>query len=382
MAKNLLKRLQAHPAEMVALLREFVELESPSFNKAPVDHCGQRIAQAFERIGGRVIVHRQAKFGDHLQIEFGGQTGQPVMLLGHFDTVWDVGTLAKMPWTISGGRAHGPGSFDMKGGIVLMVHALAALKEESGGVLPRPVRVWLVTDEEIGSESSRATTEKFAKECAAVLVCEPAHHPGAALKTARKGVGDYTIKVSGVSAHAGLAPEKGHSAILELARQIQVISKFNDQKRGFTVNPGVVRGGTRTNVIAADAEVEVDVRIARLKDAGLADQRFHGLRPFDKKCKLTVTGGVNRPPMERSAAVAALFALAQKEAKAIGFKLRETSTGGGSDGNFTAALGVPTLDGMGAVGDGAHAVHEHVRVAELPRRAALLAAMIQRAGRG
>ena len=361
---------------MVALLREFVELESPSFNKGPVDTCGQRIAREFARIGGAVTVHHQDVFGDHLQVDFPGRSGKPAMLLGHFDTVWDVGTLAKMPWRIEKGRAHGPGTFDMKGGIVQMIFAITALKEANGGDLPRPVRVWLVTDEEVGSESSRPSTERFARQSAAVFVCEPAQSQNGALKTARKGVGDYTVKVTGVSAHAGVAPEKGHSAIIELARLIQVISGFNDRKRGFTVNPGVIRGGTRTNVVAAEAEVEVDVRIVKLKDAKLADKRFHGLKPFDQKCKIAVTGGVNRPPMERGPAVAALYAQAEKVAKQLGFKITEQGTGGGSDGNFTAAIGVPTLDGMGAVGDGAHAVHEHVIMAEMPKRAALLAGMI------
>jgi glutamate carboxypeptidase len=219
-------------------------------------------------------------------------------------------------------------------------------------------------------------TEKLATESAAVFVCEPSQGPSGALKTARKGVGDYTLKVSGVASHAGVDFTKGQSAIVELAKQITKISNFTDLKRGLTVNPGVVHGGTRTNVIAAEAAVAVDVRIAKMKDAALIEKKFRALKPFNKKCKLELSGGINRPPMERTAGVAALYKQAQAVAKELGFKIEEKSTGGGSDGNFTAGLGIPTLDGMGAVGEGAHASHESIVISELPKRAALLAGMI------
>jgi len=243
--------------------------------------------------------------------------------------------------------------------------------------LPRPVTVFLVSDEEVGSDSSRKITEELARRSAAVLVLEPAAGLRGAVKTARKGVGDYTLTVHGVAAHAGLDPGKGHSAIVELARQITAVSKFNDLKQGVSVNPGVVRGGTRTNVIAAEATVEIDVRIKNAKQAAGLERKMRSLKPFDKRCKLTVSGGINRMPMERTAGVAALYEKAQEIAKHIDWRLEEAAVGGGSDGNFTAGIGIPTLDGLGAVGEGAHAVHEYILISELSRRALLLAGMIE-----
>jgi glutamate carboxypeptidase len=247
------------------------------------------------------------------------------------------------------------------------------------GSLPRPVTVFLVSDEEVGSESSRKITEELARKSGAVLVLEPAAGLRGAVKTARKGVGDYTLTVHGVAAHAGLDPGRGHSAIVELARQITAVSKFNNLKQGISVNPGVIRGGTRTNVIAAEATVEIDVRIKNAKQAAGLDRKMHALKPLDKHCKLTVSGGINRMPMERTAGVAALYEKAQQIAKHIDWKLEEAAVGGGSDGNFTAGIGIPTLDGLGAVGEGAHAVHEYILISELPRRALLLAGMIEAA---
>jgi glutamate carboxypeptidase len=376
-AAALLQHLEARSAEMVAALRQIVEMESPSHNKAAVDKLGEHLAAQFAARGGKVTRHKAAAFGDHVQADFSGGSAKPVLLLGHFDTVWEVGTLAKMPVEEKGGRLHGPGVFDMKAGIVQILFALDALRAVRGG-LPRPVSVLLVTDEEVGSESSRPVTEALAKKSAAVLIPEPSSGKDGALKTARKGVGDYQIKVTGVPSHAGLDFEKGQSAITELARQILAIGKFTDLKRGLTVNPGVIRGGTRTNVVAAEASVEVDVRIAKAKDAAYIEKKFRGLKPFNRKCKVEVIGGINRPPMERTTGVAALFGTAQEVGRELGIKLREIAVGGGSDGNFTAGLGIPTLDGLGGVGDGAHAAHEHVVVAELARRAALLARMIER----
>jgi glutamate carboxypeptidase len=265
----------------------------------------------------------------------------------------------------------------MKSGIALMLHAIEALKAWHGA-LPRPVTVFLVSDEEVGSYSSRAITEALARESAAVFVLEPAG-PRAAVKTARKGVGEYTLTVTGVASHAGLDPGKGHSAIVELARQIAVIAKLNNLKQGLSANPGVIRGGTRTNVVAAQAIVEIDVRIKKAKQAVGLDRKLRSLKPFDKHCRLTIEGGINRMPMERNAGVVALYKKAQAVASHIGWKLEEAAVGGGSDGNFTAGIGIPTLDGMGGVGDGAHAVHEHIVISELPRRALLLAGMIESA---
>jgi glutamate carboxypeptidase len=244
--------------------------------------------------------------------------------------------------------------------------------------LPRPVTVFLVSDEEVGSYSSRKITEALARESAAVLVLEPAG-PRGAVKTARKGVGEYMLKVKGVAAHAGLDPGKGHSAIVELARQITAVSKLNNLPQGISVNPGVIRGGTRTNVIAAEAAVEIDVRIVQAKQAAALDRKFRALKPFDKHCKLDIEGGINRMPMERTAGVAALYQKAQAIAKQVDWTLEEAAVGGGSDGNFTAGMGIPTLDGLGGSGLGAHAVHEHILISELPRRALLLAGMIESA---
>jgi glutamate carboxypeptidase len=371
---------QSRVSEMTALAEELVAMESPSFQKRLVDDLGGRLHHDWEKLGGTVRVHKSDVFGNHLQIDFSagadGANRKPVMLLGHFDTVYEAGTLAKMPCKLMGDKLHGPGVYDMKGGIVMMMHAIAALREANGGVLPRPVRVWIVTDEEVGSSSSRATTEKLAKECAAVLVLEPSLGLKGALKTARKGVGSFTIKVKGVAAHSGVDFEKGASAVLELARQIERVSGFTNVKKGITINVGIIRGGTRTNVVAEQAEAEVDARISKMADAAKVHKQFMSLKPFDKRCKITVTGGINRPPLERTEKVVGLYKLAQSISKELGFKLEEKATGGGSDGNFTSALGIPTLDGLGCVGDGAHAAHEHILVRELPKRAALVAGLI------
>lgn len=360
---------------MLSLLRTLVELESPSDNKEAVDRLGQHLAVEFEKLGGRIRFHQQKNAGNHLQIDFAGN-GKPILLLGHMDTVWDAGTLASMPFRVAKGRTYGPGTFDMKAGIVQAMYAIRALQERDGR-MPRALTVLLVTDEEIGSHSSRRITEALAKKSAAVLVLEPAQGPAGALKTARKGVGGYEVKVIGREAHSGLDFAKGASAVLELARQLTVIAKFTDLKRGITVNPGVIRGGTRTNVVAGEAVAEVDARVSRLKDIPYLGRKFRALRPFDRRCKLAISGGIGRPPMERSPQVVGLFTLAQRLARELGWELQEASVGGGSDGNFTAALGIPTLDGLGAVGEGAHARHESVVIAEMPRRAALLARLIE-----
>ena len=374
-----LHNLQARQEEIVETIREFVEIESPSDNKLAADRMGALLAARFQTIGGNARVHRATDFGDNIQINFSGREKiKPVLLLGHFDTVYPMGTLANMPCHVSDGRLYGPGVLDMKSGIALMLYAIEALRAWHGG-LPRPVTVFLVSDEEVGSYSSRKITEALARESAAVLVLEPSAGPHGAVKTARKGVGDYTLSVKGVAAHAGLDPGKGHSAIVELARQIAVVAKLNDLQRGLTANPGVIRGGTRTNVIAAEATVEIDVRIKKAKQAAALDRKLRSLRPFDKHCKISVEGGINRLPMERTAGVAALYKKARGIAEQIDWTLEEAAVGGGSDGNFTAGIGIPTLDGLGGVGDGAHAVHEHVVISELPRRTLLLAGMIESA---
>ncbi|MGH9581045.1 MAG: M20/M25/M40 family metallo-hydrolase, partial [Terriglobales bacterium] len=290
--------------------------------------------------------------------------------------VWEVGTLVSMPFQVHHGRVWGPGTFDMKSGITLMLHSLEGLKELRGR-LQRTVRVLLVSDEEIGSPSSRRITEGLARKSAAVLVLEPATGPDGAAKTWRKGVGEYRVRITGKAAHAGIEPQKGASAIRELARQIARIEKLTDHKRGITVNVGVIRGGTRTNVVAAEASADVDVRIQKLSDAKIIHGKLRSLRSIDRRCKLQVSGGINRPPMERTRGVVELYQAARQMALSLGLNLKEAGTGGGSDGNFTAALGIPTLDGLGGVGEGAHARNESIVLAELPRRAALIAGLIE-----
>jgi glutamate carboxypeptidase len=372
-----LRYFSEHQDRIVNTIRELVEIESPSDNKPAVDGIAAFLVPKFEALGGRIQLHRSNDFGDSLQIKFAGKSDrQPVLLLGHYDTVYPMGTLASMPCRIENGHLRGPGVLDMKSGIALMLHAVEALQawhEE----LPRPVTVFLVSDEEVGSYSSRKVTEALARESAGVLVLEPAAGLRGAVKTARKGVGEYMLRVKGVAAHAGLDPGKGHSAILELARQIAVVSKLNNLRQGLSVNPGVIQGGTRTNVVAAEASAGIDVRIKSAKQASGIDRKLRSLKPFDKHCKLEMTGGINRFPMERTAGVAALYKKAQEIARHVAWKLEEAAVGGGSDGNFTAGMGIPTLDGMGGVGEGAHALHEYIVISELPRRALLLAGMIE-----
>lgn len=388
-AKRRLAYFSERREAIVSTIRDLVEIESPSDNKAAVDRLSEAIADKFAQLGGEIRFHRAKDFGDHLQVNFAGSASKPVLLLGHYDTVYPLGTLAKMPCRAENNKLTGPGVLDMKAGIALILHALAALQDwnkEAGHKdgqhkavdLLRPVTVLLVSDEEVGSNSSRLITEALAKRSAAVLVFEPSYGREGAVKTARKGVGEYQVKVTGKASHAGLDFEKGVNAIRELARQIDKISSFTELKKGLTVNVGIVSGGSRTNVVPAEAEAHVDVRITRLKDAAGIDKKIRSLRPFNRKCKLEVTGGINRPPMERTAGVAALYAQAAAIAHDLGWKLGEAAVGGGSDGNFTAGLGIPTLDGLGGVGDGAHAQHEHILISELPRRAALVAGLIER----
>jgi glutamate carboxypeptidase len=354
-------------------LRELVQQESPSEDRQSVNAAADLVEFWSRSMGGRAKRHRQRQFGDVLELRFGlaRSPQKPVLLLGHLDTVWPLGTLKTMPWRKADGRLWGPGVLDMKAGVVMALTAIQTLQELK---LACPVTLLLNSDEEVGSTISRPITEKLAQESSAVLVLEPAQ--GLAYKTARKGVGQYNVQVTGVGAHSGVDFERGHSAILELAKLIQTISGFTNLDRKLTVNCGVIAGGTRSNVVPSQASAEVDVRIAKASDAAYVDKLFHSLKVSDPHCKLTITGGINRPPMERKPGTIALFKKARSLAAELGFALEEASTGGGSDGNFTAALGVPTLDGMGAVGDGAHAAHESVVIEHLVPRTALLAAMI------
>ncbi len=367
---------QQHEGEMLSLLRHMVEIESPSDDKTAVDRMGSFLAEAFETLGGQVTFYPQEVAGNHLKAEFAGGTGKPVLLLGHFDTVWPLGTLAKMPFHTQDGRAFGPGVYDMKAGIAMMVFAMRAIKA-AGHIGHRPVTILLDTDEEVGSTTGRPVVEATAKDCEAVLVLEPSQGPQGHLKTSRKGVGDITIRVRGRASHSGVDFEKGQSAIVELARQLLEIVKFTDSNRGITVNPGVIQGGTRSNVVAAEAWAEVDLRVVHAADATLLEQKFAALKPFNPECSIEISGGMNRPPMERTEGTVRLFGIAREIAGSIGLEIAESYTGGGSDGNFTSAMGIPTLDGLGALGEGAHATNESVVIQQLPQRTALLAGLIR-----
>ena len=372
----LLLEARQRESRLVERLRALVEIESPSGDKEAVDRAQTVFAAWAMEAGGTIRRHKHRDFGDSLEVPFGGGSSRikPILLLGHLDTVWDQGTLACMPWKATRDTIAGPGVLDMKAGVMMALTAVEILKDLH--LLQRPVTLLLHGEEEIGSPASRKVTEAVAKECSAVYVLEPAQGDAGAYKTARKAVGMYRLTVRGTAAHSGVDFERGHSAILELARQIETLSGFTDLTRGITVNPGLIGGGTRSNVVAAEAWAEVDVRLARSRDIAALDRKFQKLKPRDKGCVLELTGGINRPPMERTAGTIALFRRAQRLAAQIGLELEEAATGGGSDGNFTAALGVSTLDGMGAVGSGAHALHEHLERRHLAPRTALLAAML------
>jgi len=367
---------------MLSLAQQLVLAESPSGSKSAVDACIALAAVRARNLGARVKLHRQRQFGDFLEARFSLRSTwsrdharpltKPILVLGHLDTVWSLGTLKSMPCRVRDGRLWGPGALDMKAGVAMAFTAIELLLE--AGLLRREIVLLLTSDEEIGSPASRPITEAIAKTCSAVYVVEPAQ--GLAYKTARKGVGNWRIGVTGVAAHAGVDFEKGANAIRELARAIETASGWTDLKRGLTVSVGVIAGGGASNVVPAKAWAEVDVRFPRAADGPRIARQFAALQSTDPRCALTVSGGINRPPMERSRATVLLYHKARALAAELGFALEEASTGGASDGNFTAALGLPTLDGMGAVGEGAHARHESVFVDHLAPRTALLAGML------
>ena len=352
-----------------------VGLESPTTDKAAVDRCGAALAARLQAIGGRVTRLPRPNRGDHLLAEFGCGTSQ-ILMLGHFDTVWPVGQLDRMPLTRDAGRLHGPGVFDMKAGIAIAMLATRALLETGTPLHHRIVMLW-TTDEETGSESSRAAIEDEARRSTAVLVLEPSL-PGGAVKTSRKGCGTYQLTVRGVAAHAGIEPQKGASAVQELAHQILRVNALQDLARGISVNVVQASGGLRSNVIPDQARATVDVRVPTAAAAAEIESAFRALRPVDARTSVEVSGSIDRPPLERTDLVLRLYKQAQGVARELGQALAEGGTGGGSDGNFTAALGVPTLDGLGAIGDGAHALHEHVDIETLTDRAALVAGLITR----
>ena len=372
--------------ELLDFLQKLVRAESPTGDKAAVNACGALVAERVKELSGRVKLHRQRSYGDILEARFGpkpreagkevDRTTDRVLLLGHLDTVWPLGTLQSMPCRVRDGRLWGPGTLDMKAGVAMALTAIEMLGE--AGLLNREIVLLLNSDDEVGSPVSRPITEKIAAKCSAVYVLEPAQ--GLAYKTARKGNGVWRIEVTGVASHSGVDFEKGASAIRELARLVEEVSGWTDLKRGLTVNVGVLSGGTKSNVVAAEAWAEVDVRIVRKTDGARIERKFAALKTTDKRCSLAVSGGLNRPPMERTRGTVKLFKQARTLAAELGFVLEEASTGGASDGNLTSALGIPTLDGMGAVGEGAHARHESIAIAELASRTALLAGLLAHLG--
>jgi glutamate carboxypeptidase len=376
--RALLAGARRKESALIELTRKLVLCESPSDSKAAVDACVAVAVNEIRVRGGRVKLHRQRAYGDVIEARFRPRKRnapmKPLMLLGHLDTVWPVGTVRTMPWRVAEGRLWGPGTLDMKAGVAMALTAIEMLVEAD--LLQREVVLLLNSDEEIGSPVSRAITEKLAADCEAVFVLEPAQ--GLAYKTARKGTGNWRIEIRGIAAHAGVDFEKGASALRELSRVIETVSDWTDPERGLTVSVGVAGGGTKTNVIPAEAFAEVDVRIAKIADGERIERKFAALKAADKRCSLNIAGGINRPPMERTRGTVHFFEQARALAGELGFVLNEASTGGASDGNFTSALGVPTLDGMGTVGEGAHASHESIVLEHLAPRTALLAGMMAR----
>jgi glutamate carboxypeptidase len=376
--KQLLSFCESRREEMVGILCGLVRLESPTDDKAAVDRCGLEVQRLLRERGASVQAVSVPASGNHVLARFEG-AGRPVLLLGHFDTVWPVGTLGTMPVVERDGCLHGPGVFDMKGGIVVALVAIDAVLRRGGEGRPA-ITVLLTADEETGSATSRALIEAEARNSRAVLVLEPPL-PGGALKTSRKGFGEFEMTVHGAAAHAGIEPEKGANAILELAERLIEVERLQEPARGTTLTVSLVAGGTRSNVVPAIARATIDARATSASEAARVTQSLGGLSARRPGTRLVVSGDFTRPPLERTPHVVRLFEMACDVAHELGSQLGEGATGGCSDGNFTAALGVPTLDGLGAPGDGAHAAHEHVLVDELPGRSALLAGLIGRLGR-
>ena len=373
--KHLLSFCQRELGAMLDCLRQTVEIESPSDSKQGVDRLASFLAKEFKRCAGQVRLLKHPTAGCAIKATFwpGRHKQRPILLLGHLDTVWELGTLGRMPYRVRGRQAFGPGVLDMKSGIVIglwAIRALQALKISPSGA----VHFFLNSDEEVSSVAFRDEILNEARSARAVLVLEPAA-AGGALKTSRKGVGEFKITVHGRSAHAGVNPAAGANAIIELTRQLLKIQSLARPRRGLTLNAGKIEGGTRSNVVPECATAWIDVRIPRLRDRAIIEKRIRDRQAYNRGTRLEIEGGINRPPMERKMTVA-LFRKAHALGRAMGMDLSEASTGGGSDGNFTAALGVPTLDGLGGVGDGAHARHEHILIPELPRRAALLGGLL------
>lgn len=374
--ENLVQKLGQESDGIVDLLRNVVERESPSTQKARVDQLGSFIREHLGRSGLSPQIEPRRDVGDIVWAEWGKEEKGRILVLCHIDTVCEVGSLERNPFRIDDGCIYGPGIFDMKSGVTATLKIQEYLMQ--GRIRPRKrVRFVYTTDEEIGSFQSRALIEDFARQSDLVLVTEPPL-PGGTLKTVRKGVGDFVLKVHGRASHAGLEPEKGVNAIEELMRQVLVIHSLSDPERGTTVNVTKVQGGTRENVIPETAEATIDARFRTLEESRRLEQALKHLTPFLQGARLEVSGAINRPPMIRTENARQLFEAACRISLELGMELHEGETGGGSDGNFTSALGVPTLDGLGVNGDGAHALNEHVELAALVPRIALLARLIER----
>lgn len=379
--RDLYHEAQSLQGAILKTIYEIVSIESPSSNKTAVDRCAKKVAEEWRKRGARVSILQQAQRGNIVRVEVpgganaGGKSAGQLLVVGHLDTVYPMGTLAKMPFKVHRGRAWGPGIFDMKGGMVLALFAREVLR--AVGLKPRRKVVFLWTgDEEIGSPSSRALIQKEAAKSVAALVLEPPFGVHGHAKTRRKGIGDLHITVRGRAAHAGVNPQDGINAAHELALQIARLMRMNEPRRGITVQTNVISGGTAANVVPDLAQAEVDVRFARAADGPGLEKKLLHLKPFLRGARLQLRGGINRPPLERTPELERLFLHARELARGIGFSLNEASTGGGSDGNLTAAMGVPTLDGIGAVGDGAHTSHEHIVIQELPKRVAFIAGLL------
>lgn len=374
--RALLAGARRKESKLVDFIQKIVRIESPSDQKEAVNACGDLVLEHARALGGRIKIHRQREFGNVIEARFGpkGKAADAgrILILGHIDTVWPLGTLKTMPCRIADGRLWGPGTLDMKAGVAMALTAIEMLTE--AGLLNHEVILLLNSDEEVGSPVSRPITENLASQCSAVYVLEPAQV--LACKTARKGTGNWRVDIQGIAAHAGVDFEKGASALKELAQVIDTVSGWTDLTRGLTVSVGLAGGGSKTNVIPSEAWAEVDVRIARKADGPRIERKFAALKAGDKRCKLTITGGINRPPMERTRGTVALYRRARSLAADLGFILDEASTGGASDGNFTSALGISTLDGLGAVGEGAHASHESIVIEHLAPRTALIAGLL------
>ena len=358
---------------MLALLREFAEIETPSLDKVAVDRLGTFAAAQLAGLGARVEAERQAAAGDHLVARWGTGAGGFLILI-HMDTVYPLGTLAGRPLREQDGKLYGPGVYDMKASAVLALTAVRLL-QQAGRMPSRPLTALFTTDEEIGSESSRALIEAHARGKDLVLCLEPCL-PDGSLKTWRKGTGSFTVRAAGRASHAGADHERGVNAIEEIAHQIVALQAMTDYDRGTTVNVGVVAGGTRANVVPDDCRAVADVRVLTPDEGERLTSAVYALKPALRGTQLHISGGVNRPPMPRTSLMAETFGRAQAIATGLGLAVGEGGTGGGSDANFVAPLGVPVLDGLGAQGNGAHSEREHVVIASLPERAALLAALL------